>query len=238
VYISDWLSSDRNLINTEQSRAIAAETALASDTKSKYDTNALAISQEVSRASQADSKHSADIATETLAREQADLYLNASLIQEAGARQAADTALSGLVATNKMAFDGYVTSNDSAVEAVHLRISEYHANYNQRFNYGTTELRDVRIALEERLDTAESDISATQNLVMTESGRAQTVEANLQTQISNLLANTDAVALNSLAELVADYRVNGQGVSGSVSALAERVAFLEGVIADLVARSV
>ena len=72
---------------------------------------------------------------------------------------------------------------------------------------------------------------------MVESGRAQTAEAKLQSQISSLLSNTDAVALNSLAELVADYRVNGSGVSNSVSALADRVLFLEGVIADLVAKS-
>ena len=72
---------------------------------------------------------------------------------------------------------------------------------------------------------------------MVESGRAQTVEAQLQSQISSLLSNTDAVALNSLAELVADYRVNGSGVSSSVSALTDRVVFLEGVIAMLVAKS-
>ena len=72
---------------------------------------------------------------------------------------------------------------------------------------------------------------------MVESGRAQTAEAQLQSQISSLLSNTDSVALNSLAELVQDYRVNGMGVSSSVSALADRVLFLEGVIADLVAKS-
>ena len=82
-----------------------------------------------------------------------------------------------------------------------------------------------------------ANISATQNQLMVESGRAQTAEAQLQSQISSLLSNTDAVALNSLAELVADYRENGVGVSGNVSALADRVVFLEGVVAALVAKS-
>ena len=80
--------------------------------------------------------------------------------------------------------------------------------------------------------------SDNQALTEAETARAQTAESGLQTQISNLLANTDAVALNSLAELVADYRINGSGVSSSVSALTDRVAYLEGVIAMLVAKSV
>ena len=48
--------------------------------------------------------------------------------------------------------------------------------------------------------------------------RATGVEASLQTQISALLSNTDAVALNSLAEIVTDYRENGQGVASSLTA--------------------
>lgn len=236
VYISDWLWQDRQTIAAEQSRALAAESVLRADTKTKYELNLTSINQEVTRATAVDAKQTTDIAAEILAREQADLYLNASLIQEAGARQAADTALSSLVALNKGIFDGYVGVNDQTVMEVNLRISEYHANYNQRFAAGTTDLRDVRIALEERLDTAEENITSTQASVMDESGRAQIAEAGLQSQISSLLSNTDAVALNSLAELVADYRVNGVGVSSSVSALAARVVFLEGVVAALVAK--
>ena len=45
VYISDWLWQDRQTIAAEQSRAIAAESVLRSDTKTKFDTNALAISR-------------------------------------------------------------------------------------------------------------------------------------------------------------------------------------------------
>ena len=237
VYISDWLWQDRQTIAAEQARALAAESVLRADTKTKYDLNAASISQEVTRATVADAKHTTDIAAEILAREQADLYLNASLIQEAGARQAADTALSSLVATNKGVYDAYVVSNDSAVEGVHIRVSEYHMNYNQRFANLDASIQGLGSDLDGRLYIAEQNITATQNTVMEESGRAQTVEAQLQSQISSLLSNTDAVALNSLAELVADYRVNGSGVSSSVSALADRVLFLEGVIADLVAKS-
>ena len=50
-----------------------------------------------------------------------------------------------------------------------------------------------------------------------ETARATVVEQDLQSQISSLLANTDAVALNSLAELVTDYRENGSTVAASIA---------------------
>ena len=61
-----------------------------------------------------------------------------------------------------------------------------------------------------RVDTLEAQHIA-------ETARATVVEQDLQSQISALLANTDAVALNSLAELVTDYRQNGQGVADSIA---------------------
>jgi len=238
VYISDWLWEDRQTIAAEQSRALAAETVLRSDTKIKYDTNALAISQEVSRASQADSKHAQDIASEILARQQSDSQLTTSLALEHSAREAGDSALSSLIATNKLAFDGYVTSNDASVEAVNQRVSSEHVYSNQRFANLDTAIREEAISRENSHEAAmEVSYGITQNLIA-ETARSTGAEANLQSQISNLLANTDAVALNSLSELVADYRLNGSGVSSSVSALTDRVAYLEGVITMLVAKSV
>ena len=237
VYISDWLWQDRQTIAAEQSRALAAESVLRADTKTKYDTNALAISQEVSRATFADTKHSQDIATEILARQQGDSQLTTALALEQSAREAGDSALSYLISENKSAYDAYVVSNNEAVATLNTDLS---ANISDVYNQMTSDRmasQSVTGALDSKIQINISNIAATQNQVMVEAGRAQTVEAQLQSQISSLLANTDAVALNSLAELVADYRVNGTGVSSSVSALADRVLFLEGVIADLVAKS-
>ena len=240
VYISDWLSQDRGLITAEQSRALAAESVLRSDAKTNFDTNALAISQEVTRASAADSKHSADIASEKLAREQADYQISYSVTAEISSRQAADTALSSLIAENQ-------SYNVAQLASVVSDQEEINADFNSTFAEVQQSIRneegDRKLAIQAeataRLDAdalISVNISHTQNLVMVEAGRAQTVEAQLQTQISSLLSNTDAFALNSLAELVADYRTNGSTVSGSVSALTDRVVFLEGVVAALVAR--
>ena len=237
VYISDWLWQDRQTIAAEQSRAIAAESVLRSDTKTKYESNLALINQEVSRATFADTKHSQDIATEILARQQGDSQLTTALALEQSAREAGDSALSYLISENKSAYDAYVVSNNEAVATLNTDLS---ANISDVYNQMTSDRmasQSVTGALDSKIQINISNIAATQNQVMVEAGRAQTVEAQLQSQISSLLSNTDAVALNSLAELVADYRVNGTGVSSSVSALADRVVFLEGVVAALVAKS-
>jgi hypothetical protein len=57
-------------------------------------------SQEVSRASFADAKHSLDIATEVLARQQADNQLTTALALEQSSREADDTVISSLISDN------------------------------------------------------------------------------------------------------------------------------------------
>ena len=241
VYISDWLWQDRQTITAEQSRALAAESVLQADTKSKYELNLAAINQEVSRASFADSKHAIDIATEILARQQADSQLTTALTLEQSARESGFTALSSLIAENQ-------SYNVAQLASVVSDQEEINADFNSTFAEVQQSIRneegDRKLAIQAeataRLDAdalISVNISHTQNLVMVEAGRAQTVEAQLQAQISSLLSNTDAVALNSLAELVTDYRANGGVYQSSLSALTDRMLFLEGVIADLVART-
>ena len=66
--------------------------------------------------------------------------------------------------------------------------------------------------------------------VAAEASRAGTAEASLQSQISALLSNTDATALNSLAELVTAFESADSSISGVLSALSARVAAAEEVI--------
>jgi len=235
-YIGDAILNLRNGLMAEAYTARTAESKNASDAKAAADANALSIAQEVSRASFEDSKHAADIASEILSREQADYQANLALSSESTARQASDSALSSLVSLNKGIFDGYVSVNDQTVLEVNQRITDNHMYYQQRFSNADSEIISTKRDLEEKISEIEENITTTQSSVTEEANRAQAIETSLQSQISNLLLNTDSVALNSLAELVADYRVNGTGVSASVGALEARVVFLEGVIAQLVAK--
>ena len=127
--------------------------------------------------------------------------------------------------------DNYASINDQSISQFYERITGLDSYTNDRFYSAGEQLQGLRTDTQVRFFTAEANISATQNQLMVESGRSQTVEAQLQSQISNLSSNTDSVALNSLAELVQDYRVNGSGLEG-------RLVFLEGVVAALVAKSV
>jgi hypothetical protein len=72
--------------------------------------------------------------------------------------------------------------------------------------------------LEDRANTSSQQHFDDDIRLTSEITRATGVEADLQSQISALLSNTDAVALNSLAEIVTDYRENGQGVASSLTA--------------------
>ncbi len=50
--------------------------------------------------------------------------------------------------------------------------------------------------------------------------------------ITSFLANTDATALNSLAELLAGYSQNGSGVTAALTAAVVRIAQLEATVAE------
>ena len=72
--------------------------------------------------------------------------------------------------------------------------------------------------LENRVNTLSDQFGYVNGRVDAADLRATTVEQSLQTQISALLSNTDSVALNSLAELVTDYRENGMGAATTFAA--------------------
>ena len=69
--------------------------------------------------------------------------------------------------------------------------------------------------------------------IANETARAQQIESSLQQQISSLLANTDATALNSLSELVQDYSANGSGITAALQAAVDRINQLEQTVAAL-----
>ena len=78
-------------------------------------------------------------------------------------------------------------------------------------------MRGITTYLEGRANTLSDQHTYEEARLNTEISRATGVEASLQTQISALLSNTDAVVLNSLTELVTDYRENGSTVASSLS---------------------
>ena len=69
--------------------------------------------------------------------------------------------------------------------------------------------------------------SALQSSIDAEESRATSAEAGLQSQISNVLSNTDATALNSLAEIVAEFQSADSTLTGAVAGHGTRLTSLE-----------
>jgi len=89
---------------------------------------------------------------------------------------------------------------------------------------------EAKVMVDDEKDRAEGVESGLQASIDDEKGRAEGVEAGLQSQITNLLSNTDEVALNSLAELVAEFSTNGTTIT---TALQAEVTFARAEAADL-----
>ena len=92
----------------------------------------------------------------------------------------------------------------------------------QRMSADASETQ-ARVASFSELD---AKILVAGSTISTEQFRAMASEQMLQSQISSLLVNTDPVALNSLAELVTDYKTNGLSLQA-------RSLYLEGVVSTL-----
>jgi hypothetical protein len=144
------------------------------------------------------------IATETSGRIAGDSDLSAAISAEETDRIAGDASL-------QSAIDALTGSSNDAIS------SETTA----RTTAVATETAD-RIA-------GDSDL---QSAIDAEISRATSAESGLQSQISNVLSNTDATALNSLAEIVAEFQNADSTLTGAVSDHGTRLTDLEGRTTD------
>mgnify|MGYP001089022964 CR=1 FL=1 len=72
-------------------------------------------------------------------------------------------------------------------------------------------------ALQAQITSNDGDITALQTSVSNEVTRATTAEAGLQSQISNIISNTDSAALDSLTEIVAAFQAADTNMSALIS---------------------
>ena len=192
-------------VTTEKGRAISAESALATD-----------LAQEVQDRASAATGLGNRIDNEVTARTSADGVNAAAIIAAEGKVSAEATAARAAELVNADAITAEASTAREAEVANDARITA------------------VRSYLMQRTDILYTHVNTINDVTIpAEATRALAAEADLQSQISNLLANTDGVALNSLAELVADYGLNGTTVTGSLNAAVARITQLESTIAAL-----
>ena len=214
-------------MSDEVARASGVEEVLRSDVDEHYDEFSNSISDEVVRAMAVELGVNNALSAEISNRQTAVYNANASITAEASSARAAELILTNAVA--QLNLD--VPAEAKTARAAELKLTQnLAAEIKARTDSGVAEAL-ARISADEK-HTA--DIAALSSgstaAIQFEKSRAETEEGKLQSQISSLLANTDATALNSLAELVSDYSQNN-------TTLQARVTYLEQVIAELVAKN-
>lgn len=200
--------------------------------RSKADTNESGLAQEIVDRGVATAAVQTNVDAEEAARIAGDLAANNAIGTEQAARIAADSAQS---ATHS----AYVASNDAALAseisraqaAEGVNAASAAANAVSISNEAATaraaEAANAQSVVDEKT-RAQGEEGSLNTAITNEAARALAAEANLQGQISNLLSNTDAVALNSLSELVSSYTASDNGLDARlVSIEAQLAALLE-----------
>ena len=209
----------RQSVASEIQRASSAEASNLVTATQNHEADLSAITAEIARATFFDNKMSTDLATEVLSRQGDVFTLTNSVASEGSSRSAGDSALSSALSVLNATVNSNKTSSDSAFVEARVRDDSETA---QRMAADASETQ-ARVASFSELD---AKILVAGSSISTEQFRAMASEQMLQSQISSLLVNTDPVALNSLAELVTDYKTNGLSLQA-------RILYLESVVSTL-----
>jgi hypothetical protein len=201
-------------------------TNLTAEAKTRGDADTLLtnnLNAEIKARGDADATHTANIAQEVYDRGAGDLANLALINNEVADRKAAITVVSAASSANALA----ITAEQKRAEEKEALLDTAVADEKKRAE-----------AKEALLDTADSDEkkrALAAELVLTndlsaENKRATEKEAKLDARIDFITSNVDPVAIDSLSEIVAQFSTNGQGY-------AQRLTWLEGVVASLVNKS-
>ena len=95
---------------------------------------------------------------------------------------------------------------------------------------GDSDLTDSLAAEVARATAAESALSTD---ISDEASARATADASLQTQIDSILSNTDATALNSLAEIVTEFQSVDGTLTGLISSNGSRISALESSVGTI-----
>lgn len=230
VKVYDKLFQNTALVSGEQSRAEGVESQIDSDLKASVlvlqdidDGLQIAIDNEVTRATQVDTNFSNSLASETSLRVAGDFGLATDLTFEVNRATAAETVINSNFSAEQTArqteesrieskHDVYVSSNNSRLDATELKHDDHETAQGQRSS-----------AIEQSVQV-QSDKQA-QDLLDTVAARDAAI-ANLQSQISNVISNTDPASLDSLAEIVSNFNADGANY-------AQRLHAIESTLNDL-----
>ena len=226
-------------ITAEYDRAFAAETKLATDLTAEYDRAVAAegvlatdLAEEIERAKGIEGglrgdvdQNSADITAENVRAVEAETKLTADLQAEVERATAAEVANANAISTEAaraFAAEGVL---DGKITTEHDRAVAAETALDEKIEAEAVARAAAVLAEETRAKAAEL---ANANAISAEELRASQAEAGLNTRIDNLISNTDEIALNSLAEIVAEFQaVDGDLSQAITNALGVHTAELE-----------
>lgn len=202
------ISLDQNA-QAETSRAVAAETKLQQN-----------VDSETASRVATDNYHTAQIAQEISDRQTGNQQLEIKLNSEVSRAQASELVLTNNVATVSAGLASEVSERKSEVVRLDARIlQEIVTRGDSVFN--ESQLREAAdLALGVRCDGLVAGAAA-------EVAERVSEVKRLDGRLDWITHNVDGAAIDSLSEIVAQFSQNGQGY-------AARLAWLEGVVADLV----
>lgn len=203
------------LISLDQ--GLQAETSRANAAEVKLQQN---VDSEAATRHAADSYHTAQIAQEISDRQTGDFQLDIKLGSEVSRAQASELVLTNNVASVTAGLATEVSERKAEIVRVDARIlQEIQTRGDSVFNEAQLrEAADVKLGA--RCDGLVSSVAA-------EVADRKSDVARLDGRLDFITHNTDPTALDSLTEVVAQFSQNGMGY-------AARLAWLEGVVADLV----
>ena len=205
------ISLDQNA-QAETSRAVAAETKLQQN-----------IDSETASRVATDSSHTAQIAQEISDRQTGNQQLEIKLGSEVSRAQASELVLTNNVATISAGLATEVSERKSEVVRLDARVlQEIQTRGDSVFN--EAQLREAAdLALGARCDGLVAGATA-------EVAERVSEVKRLDGRLDFITSNVDGAAIDSLSEIVAQFSQNGAGY-------AARLAWLEGIVADLVNRT-
>ena len=221
VLISDEVTARQNAdtslqsgLSTEVNRALAAELVLSNAISAEITDRAADVNTEASRAL----GQEAAIRSEFAAADAAALTASqVAASAEQTARIAAEAAIQADVDQNEADADAAIAAEESrALAAEGANASAITAEVGRAS--AAEGVLSGAISTEETRARAAEVVNA--NAITSEATRATGIESGLQSQISDILSNTDASALDSLTEIVTAFQGADGNLNSAITALA------------------
>ena len=170
-----------------------------------------------------DNAHSASIAQEINDRQTGDYQLDVKVSSETARAQSAELVLTNSIAQTDLDVAAEEKARTDADSKINDAVSaEVKARGDADFKLTTDLASEAKLR-------ADADTKLASDLTF-ESGERKSEVKRLDGRLDFITSNVDGAALDSLSEIVNNFNVNGNGY-------AARLAWLEGIVADLVNRT-